>query len=71
MEQIKEAGASICSIQQVKVAPRFLEKKHRGFAICPHCKEAYPLADGAICLGCQGEAPYVESEIPDNNNTKF
>jgi formylmethanofuran dehydrogenase subunit E len=72
IKQIEEAGASICSIQQVKVVPRFLGKKHRGeIAVCPHCKEAYPLADGTICLGCQGEAPYVESEIPDNNNTKF
>jgi formylmethanofuran dehydrogenase subunit E len=66
MEQIKEAGASICGIKQVKVAPRFLQKRRRGgFAICPLCKEAYPRADGAICLGCQGEAPYLISEIPN------
>jgi formylmethanofuran dehydrogenase subunit E len=66
MEQIKEAGGSICGIQQVKVALRFLEKKQRGnIVICPLCKEAYPLADGAICLGCQGESPYIVSEIPD------
>lgn len=66
MEQIKEAGASICGIQHVKVALPFLQKKHRsGIVICPHCKEAYPLADGAICLGCQGESPYIVSEIPD------
>jgi formylmethanofuran dehydrogenase subunit E len=63
MEQIKEAGVHICSVQQVKVAPLFLEKKQRGsIVICPLCKEAYPRADGAICLGCQGEAPYVVSE---------
>lgn len=62
MEEIKEAGASICSIQQVKIAPRFLKKLHgTGFAICPRCKESYPIADGEICLGCQGEAPYVVS----------
>ena len=67
MEQIKEAGARICSIRRVRVALRFLEKKHRGgIGICPRCKEAYLLADGVICLGCQGEAPYVVSEIPDN-----
>jgi formylmethanofuran dehydrogenase subunit E len=68
IKQIKEAGGSICSIEQVRVAPRFLEKKHRGeIAVCPCCKEAYPLADGAICLGCQGEAPYVVSEIPNHS----
>jgi len=67
MEQIKEAGANICSIQQVKIAPRFLKKQHEaGFDICPRCKESYPIADGEICLGCQGEAPYVVSQIPHN-----
>ena len=60
IKQIEEAGAGIDSIQRVKVAPRFLEKKDRGeTALCPGCKEAYPIADGAICLGCQGESPYV------------
>ncbi len=62
MEQIKEAGADICSIQRIKIAPRFMSKKHGvGFGICPRCKESYPIADGEICLGCQGEAPYVVS----------
>ena len=62
MQQIKKAEAEICSIQKVKIAPRFLQKQHRtGFAICPRCKESYPITDGAICLGCQGEAPYVVS----------
>jgi formylmethanofuran dehydrogenase subunit E len=27
---------------------------------CPVCREAYPVSDGAICRGCQGEAPYTE-----------
>ena len=68
MEQIKEAGVSICSIEHVRVAHRFLEKRRRGeIAVCPRCKEAYPLADGAICLGCQGEVPYVVSEISDHS----
>jgi formylmethanofuran dehydrogenase subunit E len=60
MEQIKEAGTRICGIQHVKVALRLLEKKHRGdIVMCPRCKEAYPHADGPICLGCQGEYPYI------------
>jgi formylmethanofuran dehydrogenase subunit E len=71
MEQIRESGMSICRIERVRVAPRFLEKKHRGkIAVCPNCKEAYPFADGAICLGCQGEVPYVVSEVPDNSFKK-
>jgi formylmethanofuran dehydrogenase subunit E len=60
LEQIREAGAGICSVQRVKVSPRFLERRHRaGFGVCPRCKESYPLADGELCLGCQGSAPYM------------
>jgi len=62
LEQIKDAGANICSIQQITVAPGFLGKKHgAAFGICPRCKEAYPVADGEICRGCRGESPYVTS----------
>jgi len=67
MEQIREAGANICSIQQVKVNPHFIKIQRRGgITICPLCKEAYPVDDGGICRACQGEAPYMVSEIPDN-----
>jgi len=60
MKQIKEAGASICGIQQVRVAGRILEKEHRvGFAVCPRCKESYPIGDGALCLACQDVTPYL------------
>jgi formylmethanofuran dehydrogenase subunit E len=67
MEQIMEAGADICSIQQVKVDPSFLKIRRRSkYAICPVCKEAYPVSDGEICRGCQGEVPYMASQILDN-----
>jgi formylmethanofuran dehydrogenase subunit E len=67
MEEIRDAGSMICTIQRVRVAPRFLEKKRRtGFSICPRCKESYPIADGALCLGCQGEAPYLVLEMRDD-----
>ena len=59
MQQIKEAGSRICSVQHVKVADRFLGTKHRGgFGVCPQCREAYPVADGPFCLACQGEGLY-------------
>jgi formylmethanofuran dehydrogenase subunit E len=62
MAEIEAAGGSICSIQRVRVAERFLAKKHRGeFAICPCCDETYPLADGALCRGCQGDDLYTET----------
>lgn len=67
MEQIREAGSNICSIQQVKVKPHFIKIRCRGgITICPLCKEAYPVDDGGICRACQGEAPYMVSQILDN-----
>ena len=59
MEQIREAGGRICSIRRVKVADRFLEARHKGgVAVCPRCNEAYPVANGPVCLDCQGEGLY-------------
>ena len=58
--EINKAGTGICSVRRVKVAGRTLEKRHRvGFAVCPRCKESYPVEDGALCLGCQDAAPYL------------
>ncbi|ACS78447.1 FmdE family protein [Maridesulfovibrio salexigens] len=58
--EICEAGPSLCSITPVQIAPDFMGHKHmRDIGICPSCNEAYPLSDGAICRGCQGEVPYV------------
>ena len=63
LEEIKEGATGIFSTQYVRVADRFLKKIHRGgLAICPHCNEAYPLADGPLCLGCQFENLYVVLE---------
>ena len=61
LQQIMEAGAGICSYQKVKVDLAPLSKKHRAkLTVCPRCKESYPAADGAICRGCQGQAPYLK-----------
>ena len=52
-EEIREAEDAIMSVTRVKVAKRILEKPRRGgFTICPRCGEAYPAADGPVCLGC-------------------
>jgi formylmethanofuran dehydrogenase subunit E len=62
IRQIREAGTGICSIEHVKVTSRMLNRQHRkGFAVCPRCKESYPVSDGELCLGCQDTAPYVVS----------
>ena len=66
MSQIEEAGSSICSIQHVTLQPNFIKRQRRGgFTTCPLCNEAYPIADGGICRACQGESPYVESDVID------
>ena len=63
MAEIEEAGTRIFRIQHVKVSEKVREKKHRtGFAVCPRCNEAYPLADGPVCIGCQGEPLWEATE---------
>jgi formylmethanofuran dehydrogenase subunit E len=58
--QIKAAGPEILGLQQVKMRPQFLGKRHRGrMVICPLCREAYPAQDGGLCRACQGETPYL------------
>jgi formylmethanofuran dehydrogenase subunit E len=60
MAQIEEAGHAFCGIQPIRVQDEFLKKKSRGaISTCILCHEPYPARDGAICRGCQGEAPYV------------
>ncbi|OPY64851.1 MAG: FmdE, Molybdenum formylmethanofuran dehydrogenase operon [Syntrophorhabdus sp. PtaU1.Bin002] len=60
IQEIKDAGDLIISLQKVRVQPHIAKRKHKGsIAICSRCHEAYPADDGAICLSCQGETPYV------------
>lgn len=65
-DEIEQAGDGLCSIAPVKVWDKLLGHSHMsGIGICPVCNEAYPTSDGAICRGCQGEAPYVGWERPE------
>lgn len=58
-EEIREAGDSICKLTPIKIKKRFIGQKHmKEISICPVCGEAFPGTDGALCRGCQGEAPY-------------
>jgi formylmethanofuran dehydrogenase subunit E len=67
LRTIKEAGASYCGIQTVKLKPRFIKIVHRrGFTVCALCGESYPLDDGGICRACQGELPYLETESQED-----
>jgi formylmethanofuran dehydrogenase subunit E len=61
MDQIKEAGHGLLSIQRVRVVPENLRRKKMGpVAICPACNEIYPVRDGDRCKCCQGRGPFVE-----------
>ncbi|MBU1229218.1 MAG: trehalose-binding protein [Proteobacteria bacterium] len=58
--QIEAAGDAICSLAPIQMSER--ARKHASMGrvgLCPICAEAYPASDGAICRGCQGEAPYL------------
>lgn len=58
--EIKAAGRDICLVAPVRMRQGFLARQPMGaIGLCPVCGEAYPTADGAICRGCSGEAPYV------------
>jgi len=58
--EIEAAGDSICKVEPISVKRRFLGHKHMTRIVCcPVCGEAYPVEDGPVCRGCQGEAPYV------------
>jgi formylmethanofuran dehydrogenase subunit E len=58
-EQILLAGRDVYTMHPIQIKPAFLSSKSKGnVGICGTCGEAYPLKDGASCLGCQGKAPY-------------
>jgi len=60
MAQIKEAGHSLLSIQQVQVEPEKVRRNKMGpVGICPVCKEAYPARDGDQCRSCRGDTLYT------------
>ena len=57
--EIRAAGASVCGLAEIQVAPRFLKRSSMGqIGACAVCGEAFPSADGSICRACAGEAPY-------------
>ncbi|MDQ7834729.1 MAG: FmdE family protein [Humidesulfovibrio sp.] len=66
--EIEAAGESICSIAPIQMNDR--SRKHKGMgrvALCPICTEPYPAPDGAICRGCQGEAPYLCAPVAEED----
>lgn len=57
-EEIRLGTDQVCSVRVVDVPEKWRVKTRKGkVEICPVCGEPYPLRDGAICRGCQGESP--------------
>ena len=60
LAQMEEAGRSVLSRRSINIKPQHLGKTGKGaIADCPQCGEPYPKRDGAVCLACQGESPYI------------
>lgn len=58
--ELEEAGDSILTMTPVRIRSKYLGHAHMGeIGPCPRCGEAYPVEDGILCRGCQGEAPYT------------
>ncbi len=67
-KQMKEAGTSLFSIQEVKVHSKNLKKKKMGKTVtCPICDESYPESHGVVCRGCTEELPY---DVVGNENSE-
>ena len=62
LQEIERAGDGYCTLREITISDSYLQrKKLKDINICPVCRESYPEADGPICRGCQGEAPYAHS----------
>lgn len=71
-EEIRQAGADLFGIQEVQIREQFLQKPHLGKKlVCPLCGESYPAKHGAICRGCQGDAPYFDAEAKADSRPRL
>lgn len=72
--EIEHAGDSLCKVEAVTMKRRFMGHAHMGgVGVCPLCREPYPVDDGAVCRGCQGDAPYVTASrvVPETPHLKI
>jgi formylmethanofuran dehydrogenase subunit E len=66
IDQIKQAGEGLFSVQKIKISPALLEHKSHGskIAVCTSCGEAYKIKNGPLCPACRDGAPYAEQGEP-------
>ena len=59
-EEIRMAGATICSVREIALRPEYMGGRGKGaISACPSCGQAYPARDGSVCRSCRGESPYA------------
>ncbi|GBC62121.1 trehalose-binding protein [Desulfonema ishimotonii] len=62
-QQIRDAGSDLFTAREIQMQSQWLRGRELGKTVnCPLCGEAFPEKHGAICRGCQGEAPYEYTE---------
>jgi len=71
LKEIKAAGETILGVESVKIRRELLGKHSKGkIAICPVCGEAYPVSQGDVCSGCQGQGTrWLASPAPPSSKT--
>ena len=62
MQKLKQPGIPSAPWPSAREATIPGYKHMAAIKICLVCGEAYPESDGAVCRGCQGEAPYEPAE---------
>jgi len=55
LDHIIRAGRGVLSGAPVTITAFYGKKEKGATAICPDCREAYPLHQGERCLACQGQ----------------
>ena len=64
LDEIRAAGSTVCSFEEVGLDPDFIKPvRRKGFTICPSCHESYPSDRGPLCQGCQGQLPYLPGPL--------
>lgn len=60
IDQIKEAGAGLCSMKKIRIKPELLGGHAHGSRIanCERCGEAFKIKDSPLCPACRGGDPY-------------
>jgi len=58
LKEIHAAGETVLNVRAVAIKPSYLVRRSKGaIGTCVQCGEAFPLAHGSSCRGCQGQAP--------------